>query len=96
MRLPDDAWVRTTPESREQARKDAAWPIATELTALILEVLSVMAAERKIRKPIEIPRPDWLRPSTGEGITRAVNILKANARPGGGAVRYRPPAQGAT
>jgi len=52
--LPRDALVRT-PES-ERGRDP--WTAELELMAQLVEVVSIQAAEMKLRKPIKVPRPN--------------------------------------
>jgi hypothetical protein len=61
-----------------------------------VELLSVIASERRLKKPLEVPRPEWLRHGgDGGGVSRAVAVLQAQALAGGGRVRVHRP-QGAT
>ncbi|QSI49999.1 hypothetical protein [Thermobispora bispora] len=62
------------------------------MIANLLEVVSVMAAERRIRKPVEVPRPAWFkhggagRPREGRasasrrGMDHAFNVLLSTSR----------------
>lgn len=62
----------------------------TELLAQIKEEISILAAERRRKKPVEVPRPEHLRPKrrtpvkvgqpNPEGFSHAVGVLKRNAR----------------
>jgi hypothetical protein len=65
---------------RRQLAQAAAWTNDTELLAKLVEVVSVLAAEQRIRKPIDIPRPEWLRRGNArDGFAHAANVMKANA-----------------
>ena len=60
-RLPDDALSRTTPEIRLQAAQARAWDTSTELLAQLVDLVGVMAADKRIQgDPQRIPRPDWI------------------------------------
>ncbi len=94
-RLPDDCLLKTTPELRQRLAQAKEWTVETELLAKIFEEISILAAERRRKKPVELPRPDHLRPQrrrkpvkVGEpnpaGFAHAIGVLKANAR-------YHPP-----
>lgn len=90
VRLPDESLIRTTPEIRQQIAESRSWTVDTELLAKILEEISILAAERRRKKPVEIPRPEHLtrrrrKPvKVGEpnpaGFAHAVGVLKQNAR----------------
>ena len=80
IRLEEDSWSRTTEEIRKLIRQRRAWPDMLEVAVQILEVLSVQVAERKIRKPIEVPRPKFTRKPAGDGVKHAVHVLKASRR----------------
>lgn len=92
--LPDDCRIKTTPQIRESLAEARSWTVETELLAQIREDLSVLAADRRRRQVVEVPRPDHLtrqgrRRRQGvkagqpdpEGYARAIGVLKANARP---------------
>jgi hypothetical protein len=54
------ALIRTLPAEARLARipgDDVKWTVETELLACIVEEVSVLAADRRRRKPLEIPRP---------------------------------------
>lgn len=90
MRLPDEAYIRTTADIREQLRQARTWTVEHELLAQIKEEVSILAAEHRRKKPVEVPRPAHLRSgrrkpvrageSTSEGIRHAIGVLQANAR----------------
>lgn len=98
VRLPDDARIRTTPEIREQLRLAQTWTLEHELLAQIKEEISILAAEHRRKKPVEVPRPDHVRGSARrkpvrageanpEGFRHAVDVMRmaqaAKNRPGG-------------
>lgn len=37
---------------------ESPWRVETELLAQLVEVMSVLASERRLKKPLEVPRPD--------------------------------------
>ena len=53
--------MRTTAEVRRELERARLWTNNTELLAMLVEVMSVLASERRMSKPIEVPRPKWLR-----------------------------------
>lgn len=58
-------YLRTLPAEARLSRRSGdefVWSIQTELLAQLVEVTSVSTAGRRLRKPIEIQRPDSLRP----------------------------------
>ncbi|GIH95442.1 hypothetical protein ACFFMN_23030 [Planobispora siamensis] len=61
-------------------RQAEQWTLHHELLAQVIEVVSILAAEMRIKKPIQIPRPS--RPAnprarTGKrGTAHAVAVLK--------------------
>jgi len=68
------------------------WTTDHELLAQIKEEVSILAAEYRRKKPVEVPRPEHLRRSTrrkpvrvgepdAEGFAHAVGVLTRNARP---------------
>lgn len=57
LRLPDDALIRTSPELRRRLREARQWTNDTELLAQAVELLSVIASEYQIKKPVDVPRP---------------------------------------
>lgn len=66
------------------------WGYLEELVAQLIELTSVMAAERRLAKPIEAPRPDHIKPAKkgkGMGFREMLAHLKAN-----GGARYAPAA----
>lgn len=54
--LPQEALTFNTLD--ERLRED--WDVQTELLAQSVELLSVLAAERKIKEPFQVPRPQHL------------------------------------
>lgn len=81
MRLPEEeSLVRTTPELRRRLREMRLWTNDTELLAQILEMTSVMASRMQLRKPVDVPRPEWMRPSGSAGIAHAMSVLTSTAR----------------
>lgn len=87
--------MRTTPEIRRQLEQSRLWTNNTELLAMLVEVMSVLASERRISKPIEVPRPKWLGKNrrgaaagrfgdsadgtNGNPFRRAAQVMMANA-----------------
>jgi hypothetical protein len=58
--------LRTLPPEARLSRRsgdDSAWDPQTELLAQLVEVMSVSAAGRQLRKPVQVPRPEWMRPA---------------------------------
>jgi hypothetical protein len=47
--------------------------VETELLAQAVEMMSIVASERKLKNPREIPRPDYLRSRTSTTTDGAVN-----------------------
>lgn len=85
LRLPDEAWVRTTPQVRDQLRRARLWGTEHELAAQQVELLSVIASDMRLRKPREVPRPDWTTgrsdPERAAAATaHAVNVLRQTRR----------------
>lgn len=60
-RLPDEALIQTLPEERERRREGGEWGTDTELLAQVVELMSVLASDHRTRKPVEVPRPAWVR-----------------------------------
>lgn len=59
---------------REAQRREGRWELLHELLATILEEVSILAADRRRKKPLEVPRPGWFRAkATGRnpGVARA-------------------------
>ncbi|MFJ1706837.1 hypothetical protein [Kitasatospora sp. NPDC088346] len=61
------------------------WGLTQELLAQAVELISVMAAERRLRQPVELPRPAHLRAGhtqghDADGIARAVAVLRGTTR----------------
>ncbi|WP_406205311.1 hypothetical protein OH807_30630 [Kitasatospora sp. NBC_01560] len=58
------------------------WGLTQELLAQAVELISVMAAERRLRQPIELPRPAHMRAghSNEDGMARAVAVLRGTTR----------------
>jgi len=65
------------------------WGLQTEFLAQLLEVMSVLAAEKRLKDSIKVTRPEHLRPTkraanappTHEATKRGIAILQASARP---------------
>jgi hypothetical protein len=62
------------------------WGLHTEFLAQLLEVMSVTAAEKRLKDTIKVPRPEHLRPRrkaapSHEATKRGIAILAATARP---------------
>lgn len=86
--LPDDALVRTTPEQRSQEK----WTVEMELLAQVVEEVSVLASDRRRKKPVQVPRPDHLtrkgrpdRPAEDNvvsmaGYKHAIGVLGASSK----------------
>ena len=83
--------IRTTPEIREALKLAATWTTDTELLAQIKEEISILTAERRRKKPVEVPRPEHMRKrnrrkpvKVGEpnpqGFAHAIGVLKSNAK----------------
>ena len=53
-RLPREALVRTPVDERGRA----PWTAELELVAQLIEMTSVLAADRRIKKPVKVPRPN--------------------------------------
>ncbi|MGW4891056.1 hypothetical protein ACWEQL_02135 [Kitasatospora sp. NPDC004240] len=61
------------------------WGLTQELLAQAVELISVLAAERRLRKPVELPRPAHLRASHthdagADKMARAVAVLRGTTR----------------
>lgn len=67
------------------------WTLDHELLAQIKEEISILAAEHRRKKPVQVPRPDHVRkgrrrpvrvgePPSPEGIAHAVSVMKMNAK----------------
>lgn len=79
--LPPDALLRTAPEDRVRDR----WGVETELLAQLVEVVSVVAAERKIKDTVKVPRPPHLRKkpkaaTPQEATARGIAVLRATSK----------------
>lgn len=73
-------------------RESKQWTLDHELLAQIKEEVSILAAEHRRKKPVEVPRPDHARRGArqrkpvkvGEpnpaGFAHAVGVLKMNAK----------------
>lgn len=73
-------------------REAKQWTLDHELLAQIKEEISILAAEHRRKKPVEVPRPDHVRRgarrrkpvSVGEpnpeGFAHAIGVLKMNAK----------------
>lgn len=78
--LPADALLR-----RDSSEIGAdRWGLTEELLAQVVEITSVIAAERRLKQPVELPRPGQLRartdPAGAGGMGRAVGVLRASTR----------------
>ncbi|MFB8235529.1 hypothetical protein ACFC58_03165 [Kitasatospora purpeofusca] len=79
--LPAEALLR-----RHAAEVGAdRWGVTQELLAQAVELISVVAAERRLSKPVELPRPAHLRadvphPDGADGMARAVAVLRRTTR----------------
>lgn len=51
--MPRDSCIRTTLDER----LGEEWTVTDDLLAMLIEVSSVTASGRQIKKPIEVPRP---------------------------------------
>lgn len=51
--MPKGSCTRSTVDER----LGEEWTVTDDLLALLIEVTSVPAADRKLRKPIQVPRP---------------------------------------
>lgn len=92
MRLPEDCLIKTTPDLRRQMAEAKDWSVDTELLAQIKEEISILAAEHRRKKPVEVPRPPHMRHGgrrrepvkvgepNPEGFAHAVGVLKRNAK----------------
>jgi hypothetical protein len=83
--------VFTTPEIRRMLREAKAWTLDHELLAQIKEEISILAAEHRRKKPVEVPRPEHVRRGARrkpvkvgepnpEGFAHAIGVLKMNAK----------------
>jgi hypothetical protein len=89
--LPDEARIFTTPEIRQALREARQWTLDHELLAQIKEEVSILAAEHRRKKPVDVPRPDHVRRNrrrkpvkagepNPEGFRHAVSVLQRNAK----------------
>ncbi|RGD62036.1 hypothetical protein DR950_33675 [Kitasatospora xanthocidica] len=82
--LPAEALLR-----RDEAEVGAdRWGLTQELLAQVVELLSVLAAEHRLRRPVELPRPAHLstgraRGRDGKGMARAVAVLRRSGKAAG-------------
>ncbi|MFG2907379.1 hypothetical protein ACGF13_20225 [Kitasatospora sp. NPDC048286] len=82
--LPAEALLR-----RDGAEIGAdRWGLTQELLAQLVELVSVLAAEHRLRRPVELPRPAYLsagrRPERdGTGMARAVAVLRRSGKAAG-------------
>ncbi|MCC9309140.1 hypothetical protein LN042_18975 [Kitasatospora sp. RB6PN24] len=75
--LPADALLRRDSSEVGSDR----WGLTQELLAQLVEVVSVVAAERRLKQPVDLPRPAHLRPAASEaGMGRAVGVLRGSTR----------------
>ncbi|MEV7926098.1 hypothetical protein [Kitasatospora sp. NPDC088779] len=82
--LPADALLR-----RDEAEVGAdRWGLTQELLAQLVELVSVLAAEHRLRRPVELPRPAYLsagraRERDEQGMARAVAVLRRSGKAAG-------------
>ncbi|MFD7450368.1 hypothetical protein [Kitasatospora sp. NPDC059827] len=82
--LPAEALLR-----RDGAEVGAdRWGLTQELLAQLVELVSVLAAEHRLRRPVELPRPAYLRAGrghehAGQGMARAVAVLRRTGKAAG-------------
>jgi hypothetical protein len=89
--------IRGLPEDALLARpmgQGEAWTRTHELLASVVEVVSVSAADRRLKKPLQVPRPKPARPSRAnrpavERAKGAVPLGEAMTRLDNGAGRVR-------
>lgn len=82
--MPKGACTRTTVEER----LGEGWTVTDDLLALLVEISSVTAAERKLKKPIEVPRPNRkkapeVEPSgtdTDKAFKKGIGVLAATTK----------------
>lgn len=75
--LPPTALSRTPAERRGV---DEPWTAVHELLAQLIEVTSIPAAEMRLNKPIEVPRPG--RPAPGADDEPGTEVVRAAEQPG--------------
>ncbi|MFJ4189429.1 hypothetical protein [Kitasatospora sp. NPDC089509] len=79
--LPADALLR-----RDGAEIGAdRWGLTQELLAQLVELVSVLAADHRLRRPVELPRPAHLgtgraQGQGGQGMARAVAVLRRSGK----------------
>jgi hypothetical protein len=73
-------------------REAKTWTLDHELLAQIKEEISILAAEHRRKKPVEVPRPEHVRSNARrrrpvkvgepnpEGFAHAIGVLKMNAK----------------
>lgn len=83
--MPKGSCLRTTMEERMQE----GWSVTDDLLALLIEVSSVTASGRQLRKPIEVPRPKKPQPQAARpagqserdvAFKRGVNVLASTSK----------------
>ncbi|MGW4694868.1 hypothetical protein ACWEO1_21120 [Kitasatospora cineracea] len=80
--LPADALLRRPAADAGTDR----WGLTEELLAQLVEMVSVFAADRRLLKPVELPRPAHLkaagreRGGDAQGMARAVGVLRRSGR----------------
>ena len=73
--------MRTTPETRRRLAESRSWTVEHELLAQLIEEVSVLAADRRRKKPREVPRPAHLkRDREKAGVKKAIAVMKATSR----------------
>lgn len=79
--LPAEALLR-----RDGAEVGAdRWGLTQELLAQLVELVSVLAAEHRLRRPVELPRPAYLSAGRAherdsKGMARAVAVLRRSGK----------------
>lgn len=77
-------YMRTLPAEARLSRRpgdNTEWSLNTELLAQLVEVVSVFAADRRLKKPVELKRPDSVTPEKAPvGVEAAFAAAKAAGR----------------
>jgi hypothetical protein len=59
--MPPTARIRDSDEARTARRQREEWPVLAELLATLIEEVSVGNTEQfRRKKPLHLPRPDWV------------------------------------
>lgn len=69
--------IRALPAEARLARiagDEAVWTTETELLACLVEEVSVLAADRRRKKPLEIPRPGTVNQARDRGTAKARGV----------------------